>query len=250
MREEVDEVEDERADPLGGDGVREPAVQLVPAIDPGVLGKVLDTGDLAARVGEGLGTDADSYLQRVKDVPQEVTRIAAKFVDVEPPPHQHVDHQGQGPVRVRISKAAAQRFGDALDKIPAQTPAQHVAQVPARNLEVAQAVRDEVVGLSQAEAPTVSLQTVAALKQLVGRGVEASQAVDLTQRGVHLEVSQRLSPIIEVLSHATGLSAEQAQVFDAGLQLRTAALTNLGVTGPGLEEIVGPIEHEHAGAAS
>jgi hypothetical protein len=204
------------------------------SIDPGVLGQVLDTGDLAARVREGSGTEPGEYLERIREVPTEVTRIATRFEDLEPAPGPQ--EIGRGPVHVFITKRKAAQLGDVVEGLPAAARTHHFGAE----------VTDEIAGLHHAEKPMVSMQTIAAMNALaVTDDAAASGArIDLGASGVQIGISDRLDATLGVLTTAIGVTAERAQVFSAGDALRTAALTNLDISAPSLEDVIGQVDEQ------
>ena len=213
------------------------------AIDPDVLGQVLDTGGLAERVREGTGVDPGAYLQRIRDVPTEVTQIATRFEDLEIPQGElgHGDlHEQQeishDPVHVIISKRKASQFGSVVNELPAGLRSHHFGA----------GIGEEMAQLPDAETPMVSMATVAAMNAfaVVDNDAAGKARIDLGAASVRIGISDKLGATLGVFTEAVGVTDERAQVFHASDALRAATLTNLGIASPTLEDVVGEVDQQ------
>lgn len=202
-------------------------------IDPAQVGQVLATPALADAMRQRLGADPQAYLQRIEAVPVDVRTIANRFEQVDLPPAAAARQSDAGHLQVRISPDQARRIGElsAVVGSPAVAP----------NVMLRPMVRNELVSFPHAAQQTLLLHTVGAINTLAATGVAQAGAarVDLTSSAVHIGISARGTATLNTFAKAAGIADTQALALNASDSLRTATLTNLGVTTPMLSDLVG-----------
>lgn len=195
-------------------------------IDPGLLARVLSAPAIADGIRERLGADPAEYLQRITDLPVDVRKIAQRFQDANVAPSPTLQLTDQAATQVRIP-------ADQLQQISALST---VVANPASAARLQQGIRDELVNASQLPQPTLSLQAVSAVNALAG-----PTRVDLTNEQVHINVDVQQRGTLTLVAKVVDILPAQLLAINAGQSLRTAALTNLGVTTPTFADVVGEL---------
>ena len=205
------------------------------AIDPGLLQQVLSAPELADGIRQRLGADPAEYLQRINDVPVDVRKIAERFQDADVPPAATQQLTDQAQTQVRITPDQLQQVST-LSTIVAHP-------TPAARLQLQPAIRDELVNAQHLEQPSLSLQALSTVHALAAGGVaEAGHArVDLTSDAVQIVVAAQPRGTLSLVTKVADLPATQELMVNAGDSLRSAALTNLGVTTPTFASVVGEL---------
>ena len=203
------------------------------AIDPSVVDELSGAEQFRERLTDRLGTDPASYVERIRDVPRVLERVAGRLV-VQPGDPGLATGEG---TRVRL-RAEARTNLVALARLATRV---HTGG----ELQLSDQVRTELTAIRAdgADQP-ISLATVSALNEAVRfqdprlrtrlRPVDLAvevQEVHLDRRGVEESIS-----LVSV-----GAPAKQARAGETIAALRATALTELGLTEVGLGRVVSQV---------
>ncbi|MEP6814249.1 MAG: hypothetical protein ABI873_01720 [Marmoricola sp.] len=199
-------------------------------IDQSLLDDLVGDQMFVPRLTERLATDPVSYLERVRDVPNAIDRLAARLVVQPAAP---VVGAGEG-TRVQLRP-------EALKTVIALTKLARAAEVGG-HIELSTQVRDEMamIGEHGVDRP-ISLNSLAILNDAAVRFQQQGAAekvqrldLDVDAQAVHLDRGGAGDSALRAL----GIPPEQVEAAETVVALRTATLTDFGIPELRLDQFV------------